>query len=250
MEHMRVPLPSGRAFIYLALVAGLGVSLLPLGSATPLPETTHFFTETGFAVTGRFLAMWQGPYTYEESVAINGYPISDAHYEVSPDDGQIYLVQWFQRARYELHPEQAPPNDVQLGRLGVVAARGRQDQPAFQPVPEPADLGPTRAWYPETQHTLNAAFLAFWTQYGSWKQFGFPISEPLQERNQIDGQTYQVQYFERARFELHPGAAPAFGDVLLGQLGVEQYLDAPGGPPTPAPSPTTPPGATPLPAQP
>src|SRR5690242_16394166 len=120
---MRLPAAAGRLLIYLALVAGLGISLLPLGRAAPPAETTHYFTETGHGVTGRFLAVWQGSYTYAESVAINGYPISDAHDEVSPTDGKTYQVQWFERARFEYHPENAPPNDVQLGLLGVAATR-------------------------------------------------------------------------------------------------------------------------------
>jgi hypothetical protein len=35
-----------------------------------------------------------------------------------------------------------------------------------------------------------------------------------------DGNEYQVQYFERARFELHPENEPPF-NVLLGLLGRE-----------------------------
>jgi hypothetical protein len=35
-----------------------------------------------------------------------------------------------------------------------------------------------------------------------------------------DGNDYQVQYFERARFELHPQNEPPF-NVLLGLLGRE-----------------------------
>jgi len=31
-----------------------------------------------------------------------------------------------------------------------------------------------------------------------------------------------VQYFERARFEWHPGSAPGRFDVLLGRLGAEE----------------------------
>jgi hypothetical protein len=30
-----------------------------------------------------------------------------------------------------------------------------------------------------------------------------------------------VQYFERARFEYHPGSAPARFDVLAGRIGAE-----------------------------
>jgi hypothetical protein len=33
-------------------------------------------------------------------------------------DGRMYLTQWFERARFEYHPENAAPYDVLLGRLG------------------------------------------------------------------------------------------------------------------------------------
>jgi len=49
--------------------------------------------------------------------------------------------------------------------------------------------------------------------------FGYPISEEFREVNLDDGQEYVVQYFERARFEWHPGAWPERYDVLLGRLG-------------------------------
>jgi hypothetical protein len=223
---MRIPLPAGRLLIYGVLVLGLGLSLLPLGRSTPPVETTHYFTETGHAITGRFLEVWRGSFTYQESVAIVGYPISDVHDEVSPTDGKTYQTQWFERARFEAHPENTPPNDVQLGLLGVAATRTRSGEAPFQPVAQPAGTGPTLAWFPATQHTIRAAFLQFWTRYGAEQQFGFPISEAFDEPNRLDGKTYQVQYFERARFELHPGEAPEFGGVLLGQLGVEEYHGA------------------------
>src|SRR6185312_11019452 len=44
---------------------------------------------------------------------------------------------------------------------------------------------------------------------------GYPLINEMQQ----DGTT--VQYFERARFEWHPGAAPDNYDVLLGLLGDE-----------------------------
>jgi hypothetical protein len=217
-----IPRPGGRALIYLALVAALGISLLPLGSTTHATQPIYF-AETNHTVSGRFLAAWQGPYSYQESVAINGYPISDVQEEVNPTDGKTYQVQWFQRARFEYHPETPPPNDVQFGLLGNIAAQGRRDEPPFRPVARPAALSAALSWFPETEHTLQGPFLDFWTRYGSWKQFGFPISEMFTEPSKIDGKSYVVQYFERARFELHPGLAPEFGGVVLGQLGTEQY---------------------------
>jgi hypothetical protein len=35
--------------------------------------------------------------------------------------------------------------------------------------------------------------------------YGFPISEEFQEVNPDTGLVYTVQYFERQRFEWHPG---------------------------------------------
>ncbi|HST04084.1 MAG TPA: hypothetical protein VLQ48_05040 [Chloroflexia bacterium] len=61
-------------------------------------------------------------------------------------------------------------------------------------------------------------------------QQGFPVSDLLQERSEVDGKTYQVQYFERALFELHT-ENPAPNDVLLALLGTSRYLEyyGPGG---------------------
>jgi heat shock protein HslJ len=35
------------------------------------------------------------------------------------EDGRTYIVQWFERARFEEHPENAPPYNVLFGRLGA-----------------------------------------------------------------------------------------------------------------------------------
>ena len=169
---MRIQALSGRLLIYLALVVALGLSILPISRA-PKPPDANYFAETGFTVSGRFLEVWMGTHTYQDGVAINGYPISDAHDEVNPADGKTYRVQWFERARFELHPDQAPPNDVQLGLLGKDAVwNTRRNEPPFQPVAQPAGVGATLMWIPETRHTIRGAFLTFWNRYGGTQQFG------------------------------------------------------------------------------
>jgi len=60
--------------------------------------------------------------------------------------------------------------------------------------------------------------------------FGLPITEPFEET--INGEAFQVQWFERARFEWHPGNVDPYR-VLLGRLGAEVQ-------PVPAPTPSTP----------
>ncbi len=49
-------------------------------------------------------------------------------------------------------------------------------------------------------------------------QQGYPISDQFQEKSEVDGKVYTVQYFERAVFELHPENKPPY-DVLLSLLG-------------------------------
>ena len=57
---------------------------------------------------------------------VNGYPISEERDEVSPTDGKTYRVQYFERARFEYHPEHAgTPSEVLLGLLGSQLLRER-----------------------------------------------------------------------------------------------------------------------------
>jgi uncharacterized protein (DUF885 family) len=78
--------------------------------------------------------------------------------------------------------------------------------------------------FPETGKTVTGRFLEYWTQNGGLAQQGYPISEEIQERSDLDGKTYTVQYFERAVFERHPENRPPY-DVLLSQLGTFRYRD-------------------------
>jgi hypothetical protein len=75
-------------------------------------------------------------------------------------------------------------------------------------------------YYLLTDQWLCSGFKAYWEQYGGLMVFGFPITPEFRD---ADG--HNVQYFERARFEWHPGAWPEQHDVLLGLLGVESTVD-------------------------
>src|SRR5437588_366598 len=98
--------------------------------------------------------------------------------------------------------------------------------------------------FPETGKTVSGKFLAYWQTHGGLPQQGYPISDPFQERSDLNGKTYTVQYFERAVFELHPENQPPY-DVLLSQLGTLQFKrkypnGEPGtSPPNPATGPWT-----------
>lgn len=165
-----------------------------------------FFPETGHTLAYNFREF----YDRQGGLPIFGFPIT----EVFIEDGRP--VQYFERARFEWHAEAM---QVLAGHLGRWAAQGREASQPFQPLATPPATG---SFFTETKHSLSGAFLSFWQNNGGLPTFGYPISEPFTERNEQDGQSYTVQYFERARFEFHPDQ-PARYQVLLGHLG-RQYL--------------------------
>jgi hypothetical protein len=134
-------------------------------------------------------------------------------------------VQYFQRARFEYHEKNKAPYDVLLGLLGNEQLLARYPKGNFPPTLEIGTEQPCQV-FDQTGYKICGRFLEYWRANGGLSQFGFPVSPLLQEQNDPppagDGKTHPVQYFERARFELHPENNAPF-DVLLGLLGVEQY---------------------------
>jgi spore germination protein len=171
-----------------------------------------YFPQTRHSLQGTFLKYWQS----HGGLPIYGYPITEEFLEISPTNNKSYKVQYFERNRFEYHPENKPPNDVQLGLLGVQTIADRIFPPADDPL-----TAPDSVFFPQVQHTLGGPFLTYWQERGGLAQFGYPLSEPLLERSDTDGKTYTVQYLERARFEYHPEYKDSNAEVLLGLLGLD-----------------------------
>ena len=174
------------------------------------------FAETGKSICKPMESYWHSYGGLQQF----GFPISDAVNEPNPVDGKTYLVQYFERARFELHPEHAGTQyEVLLGQLGLQEYNRRYPDgaPGQKPNNEAAQF------FPETGKWLGGAFRQRWLSTGGVFVNGFPISDELQEQAE-DGKTYWVQYFERARFEFHP-EKPAPYNVLLSLLG-RQALDS------------------------
>jgi carboxyl-terminal processing protease len=91
------------------------------------------FVQTGYTVGGNFLNYWIG----HGGLAQQGYPISDEFTEVSGFDGKPYTVQYFQRAEFELHPENQAPYNVLLSQLGTLrySAKYAAPTPTSSPTP-------------------------------------------------------------------------------------------------------------------
>jgi len=227
----------GRVALYLGVAGAMVVSILPsgAGSVAAQGQTRKI---GNFDVSGRFLEQWSKQGSEQNNVYVNGLAITNRRPEISMTDGKTYETQWFERARYEAHPENKAPYDVLLGLLGVTLAEGRgavdpatkqarnPSDVAFVGIDKPADTSATKVWFPESRHSASGKILEYWNKYGGLQQFGYPLSEQFQEVSATDGKTYTVQYFERNRFELHPEKAAPY-EVELGLLGVQQYKQTP-----------------------
>ncbi len=108
-------------------------------------EGCFYVAETGHNICGRFLAAWQANgldmdgqagTSVAESLALYGLPLSEAYPEIL-SNGRSYTVQWFERARFEHHPETPPPYDVLFGLLADELQQENgpltADSPLFSP---------------------------------------------------------------------------------------------------------------------
>jgi LPXTG-site transpeptidase (sortase) family protein len=78
------------------------------------PPAADLFAETGHSLGGEFAAFWWA----NGGLASFGYPISEPFAQRSEQDATTYTVQYFERARFEAHPENGPGYRVLLGHLG------------------------------------------------------------------------------------------------------------------------------------
>jgi hypothetical protein len=216
MEIQSVTNPQIRLLLVLLLTA-----MLP-ASATQAQTSQRCFAETGLCIAGRIREFWE----QNGGLAVFGLPITPQQEQFV--EGQPRQVQLFERNRLELHPESQRPYDVLLGRLGVdrLSAQGRDWFQFPKSTPQPGCQ-----FFAQTGHNICGEILSTWRAGGlefdgkqgkseaeSLALFGLPISDAQTET--IAGQQYSVQWFERARFELHPENAPPY-NVLLGLLGRE-----------------------------
>ncbi|HEX2911270.1 MAG TPA: N-acetylmuramoyl-L-alanine amidase [Chloroflexia bacterium] len=174
----------------------------------------RYFNETGHNLGYGFRGYWER----NGGLELFGYPLTEEFTEESPTQpGKFYTVQYFQRNRFEYHPEyKGTQYEVLLGLLGVQLTADRTffKTAAFTNTA-------SKVYFKETGHSLGGTFYSYWKAHGGLPIFGYPISEEFQERNADDGKVYTVQYFERNRFEYHPENKGTRYEVLLGLLGTE-----------------------------
>ncbi len=191
----------------------------PTPTPTPTPPPTapsapiegnpnaEYFPQTGHNLAYGFRSFWYA----NGGLRIFGYPLTDEIVENG------LTVQYFERARFEYHPEFPDPYKVTLSLLGRAVTAYRQ----FDQGHVAASAGDDPLYFPETGHTLRGKFRQFWEANGGLAVFGYPISEEIHEPDANGQRLLKVQYFERQRFEYHPELAGTPFEVQLGLLGRE-----------------------------
>ena len=203
-----------RKLTSIVMLVVLGLALVPpLGVPPAAAGERLCFPETSSCAENAFLTFWQT----HGGVEILGFPISQP---VVDERGLV--IQFYERAIMEWHPDNPPAHRVLLALLGAERLGNRPERQA-PPIPCAADC----TSFDATAHTLRGAFARYWTAHGGLPVFGYPITEEFEEVSPTDGRTYRVQYFERNRFEHHPELAGTAYEVLLGLLGAEALTARP-----------------------
>jgi hypothetical protein len=199
-------------------------------ASTPAPVPTtdeRCFPQTGFCMSGRIREYWET----NGGLPVFGYPIAPPQFEFV-ETGTV-LAQHFERNRLELHPENARPYDVLLGRLGAEQMQ-RAGIVARPEVPRDKCM-----YFEQTRMNVCGRFAEAWRSYGlrldgeagigfteSLALWGLPVSNEF-VATFPDGTQRLIQDFERARFESHSENARPY-DVLFGLLGKELRESTPG----------------------
>lgn len=192
----------GKARLYVViLVAALLFSGWQPTRAQSASE--QYFHQTGHWVTGEFLQTYLAA---GNPLLVYGYPITEAYQDTTSN----LLIQYFEKARFELHPELMPGQRVRLFPLGENLYEPGQG------LPVPPSAAACRL-FPETGFEVCYSFLDFFNANGGVLQFGYPISNIEQK----DGR--MVQWFQNARMEWRPDL-PTAQRVAVSNLG-RLYFD-------------------------
>lgn len=154
------------------------------------------------------------PRPLSDAIAVFGLPLGPVTRELAGDCTTTVPILYTERQRLEWHAAQPWPFRVSGTQLGAYAFAARYPG---APAERRVDLAAPDAF-------ADARFRAFYEQFGGLPVFGYPISGALSEDHPATGVPITVQYFERARFELAPDAAPdapLTDQVRLGLLGRE-----------------------------
>lgn len=100
--------------LHQAHVASLVALLLAAALVLPTTAAPLCLPEREVCLDDRFRQYWE----QHGGLAVFGFATTAPAYELNRDLNQRFETQWFERNRLELHPENAAPYNILLGRLG------------------------------------------------------------------------------------------------------------------------------------
>ena len=193
----------------LLIVLMVMLQLVNLGVASAQGERHRYFPTTGHWVTGEFLDKYESVPNPE---IVYGEPLTDAFDSQLSHDPAGTRIQYFERARFELHPDH--PADLRV-TLTLVGEFFYDQEGPGQPL-STKYFSPACQNIPEDGPQVCFAFLKFFNDLGGIAQFGYPISEMVVLNGRL------VQYFQRARLEWRP-ELPSGHRVVLSDLGSRYF---------------------------
>ncbi|CAA9574386.1 MAG: hypothetical protein AVDCRST_MAG18-2369 [uncultured Thermomicrobiales bacterium] len=209
---------------YVVLLGALGrqefAAHYPQGRPPTNTTGEACFAQTGRCIAGAFRDYWERTGGLEQ----HGYPLSDEFTERSRSDDKDYTVQYFERARFEYHPEFAgTPAAVLLGLIGAqqFAARYPHGQPTAQ-------TGPAINVWAATTGAISPALADIPPRV-------YVPDELRGDIAVIDPQTFQiVDRYPSGKTAHHVGPGPDFSKLYVNNMGSNTLLeiDARSGKPT------------------
>lgn len=175
--RMRTPILVG--IVLMLVFSPMGVRT---ASAQGAEHTCVFVSETGHNIHGAF---WEF-YWSHNGLENFGLPLTEAFLEKG------ILVQYFERAKFEFHPEYPAPYRVQVALLGL--QYGITDPPLSSNQLPPPD-NPNFLYFPATGQVISFAVKKYYESHGGWELLGYPVSFVRFEHGSF------FQYFQRARLE-------------------------------------------------
>jgi hypothetical protein len=171
----------------------LAIGLLCIADTIALADTPlcAYMPETGHNIHGVFQVYYRA-HNGSESF---GAPLTEAFWE------KDRIVQYFERARFEFHPENPEPYRVQLGMLGE-QYYGITDLPIKSQAIPPAN-NPNFRYFPESGQMISFAIKEYFDRSGRTDILGYPVSGL-----RFEGGSF-VQYFQRQRLVWNPAEASA-----------------------------------------
>lgn len=193
------------------LIFGL-ITMLMLGNqgvALTQVERSRFFDETGQWISGEFLDFYE---KVPEPERLFGNPITPAFDSSLSKNQSGTIIQYFEKARFELHPEYPPGSRVTLTRLGEYFYHHDTIEPATRYRNSPYAC----QRFSDDSPPVCYEFLQFFILNGGVAKFGFPLSELVTNKNR------SVQYFNWAVLEWYPERSGG-ETVSLANLGTRYF---------------------------